>query len=52
MEINVFSPGGLGVAEELSDCGFTDRVIEDMERKVEVRRFYGHGLSNVQMATL
>jgi glutathione synthase len=52
MEINVFSPGGLGIAEKLSDCGFTDRVIEDMERKVEVRRYYGHGLSNVQMATL
>jgi glutathione synthase len=52
MEINVFSPGGLGVAEELCNCNFTESVIEALERKVEIRRYYGHRISNVQMATL
>jgi glutathione synthase len=52
MEINVFSPGGLGIAEELNDRAFTECVIEDLERKVAIRRHYGHTVSNVQMATL
>jgi glutathione synthase len=52
MEINVFSPGGLGIAEKITDCDFTEHVIADLERKVEIRRHYGGSLSNVQLATL
>ncbi len=34
MEINVFSPGGLGSAERFEETDFTRLVIEAMERKV------------------
>ena len=34
VEINVFSPGGLGCAEELEETDFTRMVIDAMERKV------------------
>ena len=52
MEINVFSPGGIGVAERLYDVNFADYVIADLERKTRSRSFYGHRLTNVQLATL
>jgi glutathione synthase len=52
MEINVFSPGGLGVVEQLSGIPANDMVIEALERKVELRRQYGVGLGNAQLATL
>jgi glutathione synthase len=38
MEINVFSPGGLGSAEEFEETDFTRIVIEAMERKVRYAR--------------
>jgi glutathione synthase len=34
MEINVFSPGGLGAAEEFEETDFTRVIIEALERKV------------------
>jgi glutathione synthase len=52
MEINVFSPGGLGNAEELYDLGFANAIIEDLERKVQIRHYYPGQLSNAQLATL
>ena len=52
MEINVFSPGGIGVAERLYDVNFADHIIADLERKTLTRSYYGHRLTNAQLATL
>jgi len=52
MEVNVFSPGGLGVVEELYGIPANEMVIESLERKVELRRQYGSDLGNAQLATL
>lgn len=52
MEINVFSPGGLGSAQAATGVDFAEVVIRDLERKVQYRRHYGGHISNVQIATL
>ncbi len=52
MEINVFTPGGLGSAEAATGIDFAEVVIHDLERKVRCRKHYGATLSNVQLATL
>lgn len=52
MEVNVFSPGGLGSSEELYGVDFTPAVIEDLERKVRIRQHYGPELSNMRLATI
>jgi glutathione synthase len=40
MEVNVFSPGGLGSAHAMTDVDFAPAVIADLERKVRIRRHY------------
>jgi glutathione synthase len=52
MEINVFSTGGIGVAEGLTEVNFCDYIIADIERKIQSRSYYGPRLTNVQLATL
>jgi glutathione synthase len=52
MEINVFTPGGLGSAQAATGVDFAEVVIHDLERKVRCRRHYGGSISNVQIATL
>ena len=52
MEVNVFSPGGLGSAGNLGGQDFARPVIEALERKVLLRAAYGPLLSNVILATL
>jgi glutathione synthase len=52
MEINVFTPGGLGSAQHVTGVDFTDVVIADLERKVRAKRHYGNNISNVQIATM
>lgn len=53
MEVNVFSPGGLGSAGELYDVDFIGPVIEALERKVHYRERYAESPpSNREMATL
>ncbi|MDO5740767.1 MAG: glutathione synthetase [Ornithinimicrobium sp.] len=52
MEINVFSPGGLGSCQALYDVDFAPAVIEDLERKVAMRAHYGRELANAALATL
>lgn len=52
MEVNVFSPGGLGSAELTTGVDFTSVVIEALERKVEHKRAYGRNISNAAIATL
>jgi len=53
MEINVFSPGGLGSAESIEEVDFTATVIEALERKAEYQRIYGdQKIANRSMAIL
>jgi glutathione synthase len=51
MEINVFSPGGLGSAQIYEKVDFTRGVLEAIERKVTARR-HDKTLSNRQLAVL
>jgi glutathione synthase len=52
LEVNVFSPGGLGSSSCFADVDFSKVVIEDLERKVEYRKYYGDRMNNVELATL
>ena len=52
MEVNVFSPGGLGTCENLYGVKFTSAVIEALEHKMRLRDHYRGGLTNVSLATL
>ena len=52
MEINVFTPGGLGSAQQSTDVDFAEVVIHDLERKVRTKKSYGAAISNVQIATM
>lgn len=52
MEANVFSPGGLGSMAEFYGVSFAEVVIEDLERKLEIRRQYGDRIPNHRLATL
>lgn len=52
MEINVFSPGGLGSAQKFERVNFAHAVIEALEHKVDYMRFYRRNFDNVEMATL
>ncbi len=52
MEINVFSPGGLGRAQAFTKINFTKYVLNALERKVNYMQFYGRNFNNVDMATL
>lgn len=52
MEINVFSPGGLGSCGELYDQNFSIPIIEDLERKVDIRKHYIGQIANATLATL
>jgi glutathione synthase len=51
MEINVFSPGGLGSAAKYEKVDFSHAVIEALERKVAARA-HDATLTNRQLATL
>jgi glutathione synthase len=52
MEINVFSPGGLGSAQTFEGVNFAAAVIMALERKVQYMGFYQRNFNNVDMATL
>ena len=52
MEINVFSPGGLGSAQAFEGVNFADGVIAALERKVQYVGFYRRKFNNADMATL
>jgi len=52
MEINVFSPGGLGSAEHFEETDFTRGLIEAMERKVQYASHYGRGTEDAVVAML
>ncbi|MGB5266263.1 MAG: glutathione synthetase [Polyangiales bacterium] len=52
MEINVFSPGGLGSAQMFEKVPFTHALLEALERKVEYMKHYRRNFSNIEIATL
>ncbi len=52
MEINVFSPGGLGSAQRFEKVNFAHAVIEALERKVDYMSYYRRNFDNAEMATL
>ena len=52
MEINVFSPGGLGSAERFEKVDFTQAVLEALERKVSYMTDYRRNFANSEMAIL
>jgi glutathione synthase len=52
IEINVFSPGGLGSSSQFAGLDFAQIVIEDLERKVEYRKYYDGRMRNHELATL
>jgi len=52
MEVNVFSPGGLGSCQRLYGGNFAEAVIQDLERKVSMIGHYGTELGNCRLATL
>ena len=52
MEINVFSPGGLGSAQKFEKVNFSSAVLDALERKVEYMTYYQRNFDNDEMATL
>ncbi len=52
MEVNVFSPGGLGSAQKFEKVNFAHAIIDSLERKCEYSNYYRRRFSNIQMATL
>lgn len=52
MEINVFSPGGLGSCLRLYGKDFAAAIIQDLERKLRVRSHYTADLCNARLATI
>nr|WP_233570443.1 glutathione synthase [Prosthecochloris sp. ZM_2] len=52
MEINVFSPGGLGSAQKFEKVNFSHAVIHALERKVDYMRYYRRNFDNIEMNTL
>ena len=52
LEVNVFSPGGLGGIKKLTGVDFAPDVIAAVERKVDARRRSSQHFSNVMLATL
>ena len=52
IEINVFSPGGLGSSSQFTGVDFPQVVIEDLERKVQYKQYYGGRVNNVDLATM
>jgi glutathione synthase len=52
IEINVFSPGGLGSARKFEKVRFECAVVDALERKVQYMERYQRRLSSVEIATL
>jgi glutathione synthase len=52
MEVNVFSPGGLGSCQRLYGTNFAEAVIAGLERKIDLHQHYGPALDNRRLATL
>jgi glutathione synthase len=51
MEINVFSPGGLGSVRKHTKIDFTSTIVEALEQKVRHRETYGR-FANTELASI
>ncbi len=52
MEINVFSPGGLGSAQQFERVNFNEAVVIALERKIAYMGHYHRNFANEEMAVL
>jgi glutathione synthase len=52
IDIDVFSPGGLGTAQTFEKVNFNEAVIRALEQKVDYMAYYRRRFDNVDMATL
>jgi glutathione synthase len=52
MEINVDTPGGINMAEELTGVDFSGHIVDDLVRKVALRDQYNRTLTNVELAMM
>jgi glutathione synthase len=52
MEINVDTPGGINMAEDLTGADFSGHIISDLERKVRLRESYNRTLTNTELAMM
>lgn len=52
MEINVDTPGGINMAEELTGADFSGHIIADLERKVRLRVHYHGAISSSDLTMM
>jgi glutathione synthase len=52
MEINVFTPGGIGSAQKFEGVNFGYALVHALQRKVEYMRYYRRNFDNRELATL
>ena len=52
MEVNVDTPGGINMVEELTGVDFSSHIIADFARKVRLREQYGGILANHELAIM
>jgi glutathione synthase len=52
MEINVFSPGGLGSAQKFEGVNFSEAVMRAIERKTRAMEYYRRQFDNPSMAIM
>lgn len=52
MEINVDTPGGLNMIEDLTGVDFCGHILDDLEHKVRMKAYYGQALDNRMLAVI
>ena len=52
MEINVDTPGGINMVEDLTGIDFSGVIVSDLERKARLRDLYNHTLTNTELAMM
>lgn len=52
MEINVDTPGGISMVDDLTGIDFSGVIIDDLERKVGLREQYNRTLTNTELAMM
>ncbi len=52
MEINVDTPGGINMAEELTGVDFSGHIVSDLERKVRLRSHYQGTLTSFDLTMM
>ena len=52
IEINVDTPGGINMIEDLTDIDFSSYVLDDLERKLRLRTQYKDNIDNLTLSML